>query len=180
MQFYLCFFKDGYPFEPIQLTPITTLMVGIPSFVLALQPNFNKITNQFMRQVLIISAPAATCIVGYIMIIQGIGMLLGLNYQFTSTLSVLITGAICWLALVLVSRPFNRLKIALDVGVLAAFLLILVFFNNLFSLVSLFNPWVWWIAIPLILTAYPIYIFAQGIISKILDARERRLAKKRA
>ena len=174
------FFQNGYPFEPIQLTPITTLMVGIPSFVLALQPNFQKITNQFMRQVLIISAPAATCIVGYIVIIQGIGALLGLNYRFTSTLSVLITGAICWLALVLVSRPFNRMKIALDFGVLAAFLLILVFFNNIFSLVSLFNPWVWWISIPLILTAYPIYIFSQGVISKILDARSRRRARKQA
>ncbi|WP_268913480.1 HAD-IC family P-type ATPase [Lentilactobacillus sp. SPB1-3] len=174
------FFQNGYPFEPIQLTPITTLMVGIPSFVLALQPNFQKITNQFMRQVLIISAPAATCIVGYIVIIQGIGALLGLNYRFTSTLSVLITGSICWLALVLVSRPFNRMKIALDFGVLAAFLLILVFFNNIFSLVSLFNPWVWWISIPLILTAYPIYIFSQGVISKILDARSRRRARKQA
>ncbi|AQW21277.1 magnesium-transporting ATPase [Lentilactobacillus curieae] len=172
------FFQNNYPFEPIQLTPITTLMVGIPSFVLALQPNFARITNQFMRQVLIISAPAAACIVGYIVIIQGIGVIFGLNYRFTSTLCVLITGAICWLALVLVSRPFNRLKIALDVAVLAAFLLIVVFFNNLFSLVSLFNPVVWWIAIPLIATAYPIYLFAQGLISKIMDARERRRLKK--
>ena len=92
-----------------------------------------------MKQVLVISTPAAVCIVGYIMIIEVIGLVFGLKYEFTSTLCVLLTGAICWLALLMVSRPMNRLKIGMDVLVLAAFLLIIIFFNNVFSLVSFFN-----------------------------------------
>ncbi|WP_283680170.1 HAD-IC family P-type ATPase [Lentilactobacillus sp. Marseille-Q4993] len=174
------FMQNGYPFQPIQLTPITTLMVGIPSFILALQPNFGKITNQFMRQVLVVSAPAAACIVGYIALIQLIGVIFGTDYKFTSTLSVLITGAICWLALVMVSRPFNRLKVALVFGVLAAFLLVIVFFNNIFSLVSFFNPMIWIFGGVLVATAYPIYISMQGVISKVLTIRERKRAQKAA
>lgn len=174
------FLAMQYPFEPIQLTPITSLMVGIPSFILALEPNFSRITNQFMRQVLIVSAPAAVCVVGYVMVIEILGRFFGLHYEFTSTLCVLLTGAICWLALVLVSRPWNRMKLAMDVLVLAAFLAIIVFFNNIFSLVSFFNKDIWLYAVPLIATAYPIYIFMQGVIAKILDRRAAKRAVRAA
>ncbi|MGF2384889.1 HAD-IC family P-type ATPase [Lentilactobacillus otakiensis] len=178
LSFIFVFFAMGYPFEPIQLTPITSLMVGIPSFFLALEPNFHKITNQFMKQVLIISTPAAICIVGYVMLIEVIGLFFGLKYEFTSTLCVLLTGAICWLALVMVSRPLNRLKIGLDILVLVAFLAIIIFFNNIFSLVSFFDKDIWLYAIPLIATAYPLYMFMQGVIATVLNQREKkRLAK---
>ncbi len=173
------FLSMQYPFEPIQLTPITSLMVGIPSFVLALEPNFSRITNQFMRQVLIVSAPAAVCIVGYIMVIEAFGNFFGASYEFTSTLCVVLTGAICWLALVTVSRPLNRLKTALVVTVLAAFILVVIFFNQIFSLVSFFANDIWLFALPLIATSYPLYLFMQGVITKILDRRERRRLAKR-
>ncbi|EEI19644.1 cation-translocating P-type ATPase [Lentilactobacillus hilgardii] len=174
------FLAMQYPFEPIQLTPITSLMVGIPSFFLALEPNFSRITNQFMRQVLIVSTPAAVCVVGYIMVIEIVGRFFGLHYEFTSTLCVLLTGAICWLALVLVSRPWNRLKFGMDILVLAAFLAIIVFFNDVFSLVSFFNKDIWLYAVPLIATAYPLYIFMQGVIAKVLDRREVRKRERAA
>ncbi|ORM96016.1 hypothetical protein FAM21809_01289 [Lentilactobacillus parabuchneri] len=101
-------------------------------------------------------------------------MVFGLKYEFTSTLCVLLTGAICWLALLMVSRPMNRLKIGMDVLVLAAFLLIIIFFNNVFSLVSFFNKDIWLYAVPLIATAYPLYIFMQGVIARVLDRREKK------
>ena len=175
LSFIFIFMATSYPFEPIQLTPITTLMVGFPSFVLALQPNFKKISNQFLQQILKISVPAATLVVGYIMIIELCGFTFHLDYRFTSTLCVLLTGAICWLSLVMVSRPLNRLKILLDFGVLAVFLVILVFFNSLFSLVSFFNPAIWLFAVPLLLTVYPVYLVVQGTLLAIF--RKRRLAR---
>lgn len=173
LSFIFIFMSTSYPFEPIQLTPITSLMVGFPSFVLALQPNFGKITNQFLKQVLKISLPAALLVVSYIMIIEGLGFTFHLDYRFTSTLCVLLTGAICWLSLVMVSRPLNRLKMILDFGVLFVFVTIIIFFNSLFSLVSFFNPTIWLFAIPLILTVYPVYIAVQGLIVGYLNRSER-------
>ena len=35
-----------YPFIPIQMTLISSLTIGIPSFVLALQPNKNKVSHR--------------------------------------------------------------------------------------------------------------------------------------
>ncbi len=168
------FMTYDYPFQPIQLTPITSLFVGLPSFFLALQPNFRKISNQFMKHVLAVSLPAAICVVSYVMIIQFLGFIFGLKYQFTSTLCVLLTGAICWLALVVVSIPWNRMKITLNIAVLTAFLLIIIFFNNIFSLVTFFNKEIWLFAIPLIVTSYPLFIFMRRSISKYLNKRERK------
>ncbi len=68
------FLESGYPFQPIQLTPINSLMVGIPSFVLALEPNYARITDKFMKQVMEVAVPAAICVVGYISLIFVVGV----------------------------------------------------------------------------------------------------------
>ncbi len=107
------------------------------------------------------------------MIIEVLGFTFHLDYRFTSTLCVLLTGTICWLSLVMVSRPLNRLKIILDLGVLIAFVTIIIFFNSLFSLVSFFNPAIWLFAVPLILTVYPVYIAVQGVIVSYLNRSKR-------
>ena len=41
------FVKLKYPFIPIQLTLTSALTIGIPSFVLALEPNYEKIKGNF-------------------------------------------------------------------------------------------------------------------------------------
>jgi cation-transporting ATPase E len=68
----------------------------------------------------------------------------------------------------------------MDILVLAAFLAIIVFFNDVFSLVSFFNKDIWLYAVPLIATAYPLYIFMQGVIAKVLDRREVRKRERAA
>ncbi len=41
------FIQMPYPFKPIQFSLISAVTIGIPSFVLALQPNKNKVTRKF-------------------------------------------------------------------------------------------------------------------------------------
>ena len=41
-----------YPFMPIQLTLISMITIGIPSFVLALEPNKERIKGNFLRNVI--------------------------------------------------------------------------------------------------------------------------------
>ena len=44
------FFIPVYPFEPIQLTLISTVSIGMPSFFLALEPNHERVQGNFLRQ----------------------------------------------------------------------------------------------------------------------------------
>ena len=49
--FLTLFFIPIYPFEPIQLTLISTVSIGIPSFFLALEPNHERVRGNFLRNV---------------------------------------------------------------------------------------------------------------------------------
>lgn len=61
--FLTLFFIPIYPFEPIQLTLISTVSIGIPSFFLALEPNHERVRGNFLRNVFSKALPGALCVV---------------------------------------------------------------------------------------------------------------------
>lgn len=167
------FMTRSYPFEPIQLTPISSLMVGIPTFFLALQPNYERITGRFMKQVMEIAAPAATCVVGYILVIMAIGTQFHLSFATTSTLSVLMTGLISLNALWMVARPLNRFKVALILAMTGLFAIIFLFFGDLFSLVNLLNWKLALLYLPLMISVQPVFVLVQAVLGKRILSRIR-------
>jgi len=167
------FMSRSYPFEPIQLTPISSLMVGIPTFFLALQPNYARIAGRFMKQVMEIAAPAAVCVVGYILVILALGTQFGLSFATTSTLSVLMTGLISLNALIMVARPLNRFKIGLIVLMAGLFAAVFLLFGPIFSLVSLLNWKLALIYLPLMISVYPVFIVVQEGLGKRILSRIR-------
>ena len=67
-QLYFFFLNESYPFIPIQLTLTSVVTIGIPSFVLALEPNKEKVSGHFFPNVISKSLPAALTIVANILI----------------------------------------------------------------------------------------------------------------
>ncbi|MFR9257122.1 MAG: cation-translocating P-type ATPase, partial [Merdibacter sp.] len=57
------FFIPVYPFEPIQLTLISTVSIGMPSFFLALEPNHERVQGNFLVNVFRNALPGALCVV---------------------------------------------------------------------------------------------------------------------
>ncbi|WP_429971575.1 HAD-IC family P-type ATPase [Fructilactobacillus sp. Tb1] len=165
------FIAKSYPFQPIQLTPINSLMVGIPSFLLALSPEFHPIRNRFFTGIVEIALPSALCVVLYIMMIGGIGSLLSFNVTTTDTLNVLLTGLIGWQALILVSRPFNRYKLMIITFSISAFMLLFICFGKFFYLTNLFTWQVGGIGLLLILTINPVFIVIQKIVNHFYQKR---------
>ena len=51
--------QESYPFEPIQLTLISVITIGIPSFMLALEPNREKIQGNFLKNIISKAMPTA-------------------------------------------------------------------------------------------------------------------------
>ncbi len=125
-----------YPFQPIQMTLISTFTIGIPSFVLALEPNHDRIKGRFLENVIVRSIPGAVCAVASIVAVNAIGYPLGLDSSQVSTVCVLLTS---WLGVNLVVRlslPYTPIRAALlvviVVGIVGGFLLL----PGLFSLTS--------------------------------------------
>lgn len=102
-----------YPFQPIQLTLISALCVGIPSFVLALEPNKERISGKFIYKVIQKALPGGAAVALGVLLTVCLGPVFGLNGQQVSTLSVLITAFNMFCVLFKTCLPFDWLRRAL-------------------------------------------------------------------
>lgn len=137
LSIFFIFFHMQYPFEPIQLTLIGAFTVGIPSFVLALQPNKNIIKGNFTFNIIARSLPAAICVIMNIISAAIISKCITLPTADFSTICVYMTALSCLLLVIRLSIPFNALR-AVMLGVCTAGVVFgSIFFGSFFSLSAL-------------------------------------------
>jgi cation-transporting ATPase E len=112
---------SAYPLEPIQLTLISTVTIGVPGFFLALGPNRRRYLPGFLHRVLRFSIPAG--------LVTGVGAYVGYaaarwidpgagvaGARTTATVVVLVVAL--W-TLVILARPLHAWKVALIVAMAA-------------------------------------------------------------
>lgn len=126
-----------YPFIPIQLTLTSAFTIGIPSFILALEPNYEALKDNFFVNIFSAAFPTALAIVVNILLIVLFGKFLNITQSQISTLSVIITGFIGFLHLYRVCKPFNLLRVVLMTILIFFFTVGIVGFKNVFSLAFL-------------------------------------------
>ncbi|MCH5296781.1 MAG: HAD-IC family P-type ATPase [Ruminococcus sp.] len=132
------FFNTQYPFEPIQLTLIGAFTVAIPSFVLALQPNNNRIKGNFTAKIFACAIPSALCVILNIIAVICTRNLFGVaSDNELSTISVFLTALSCFLLVVRLSLPINLLRGAMLAVSVGGVVLGSLFFSELFSIVPL-------------------------------------------
>ncbi len=128
-----------YPFKPSQLSLVSAAMIGIPSFILALEPNTNLVKGRFMRNVLFRAFPIA--ITAIIMVCWE--MLFASAFSsyidsgLSSTIAFFIYTVISYIMLFNTCRPMTLIHkilfVSMGVLVFAAVLVA----PNLFALVPL-------------------------------------------
>lgn len=129
------FLAISYPFIPIQLTLVSVVTIGIPSFVLALEPNNERINGRILVNVLRKSLPTALTITSNILIIIMLPRLIRISAAEVSTLAVIMTGITGFMLLYRISVPFNHLRRILFVGLISIFAFGVIVLRELFSLV---------------------------------------------
>lgn len=156
----------GYPFQPSQLTPINALTVGIPTFILALEPNYTPPAGRFMRNVMEIALPAAICNILLIMTISLLGNHLNFSYDTTSTLAVFAIGLIGYCALISISNPLIvRKKVMIGIS-FALFVITFIFSGNTFGLQSILNWQYTYIYVALLLISWPLFMFMREVLGR--------------
>lgn len=156
--------RTDFPYHPAQLTPINALTVGIPTFFLALQPDYRPPVNRFLKNIIEIAIPAALNIVIWILVITLLGRTINLNYSITSTLSVLAITTVGFSALFVIAWPFNRMKISLFSLLLISTILVFLFSGKLFELSNPFTLSTILLSMPIILLTNPIFQFTRKIL----------------
>lgn len=137
LSIFFIFFEGQYPFEPIQLSLIGALTIGFPSFVLALQPNKQRVSGNFTFNIISRAAPAAICVIANIILTSVIGGMFGIPHSEFSTISVYLTALSCLLLIVRLSFPFNLLRFGMFCVSVSGLVIASVFFGSFFSLAPL-------------------------------------------
>lgn len=131
------FFGDAYPFEPIQMSLISACAVGIPTFLLTQENNYNKIDHTFLRYVFMNAFPAAVTITGCVFTIMLVCQDVYHSNVMLNTACVLVTGWNYMSALRTVYSPLNTYRKVIIYGMQFAFFISAVVLQDLLTLGSL-------------------------------------------
>ncbi|MEG2413673.1 MAG: HAD-IC family P-type ATPase, partial [Clostridia bacterium] len=123
---FMIIFQMNYPFEPIQLTLIGGLFVGIPSFFLALEPNDTKVTGNFLGKVFKKALPAGISVAIMAFIVSFVYKDIGMDVTTqVSTMVFYITSLISFIVLMQVCMPYNKERLFLIAMCSIAFLAVI-------------------------------------------------------
>ena len=158
------FVKKSYPFIPIQLTLTSVFTIGIPAFILALEPNNEKVKGNFLINVTSVAFPTSITIVFNIILLLIASEVLNMSQKDISTIAVLLLGTTGFMHIYRISYPLNLIRRTLLISMIASFLIAVFGFENLFSL-SILNRNL--ISIYLILGLFSYLFF--NIITKVFE-----------
>ena len=166
------FFGNTYPFEPIQMSLISACAVGIPTFLLAQENNYEKIDHTFLRHVFINAFPAAITITSCVFAVMLVCQNVYHSMEMLNTACVLVTGWNYMAALKTVYAPLNTYRKVIIYGMQFIFFAAAVIFQKLLSLGSLDFGMI--ILVFILMTFAPVLIdvitvWLKGIYARSLD-----------
>lgn len=127
-----------YPFYPIQLSLISTICVGIPSFFLALEPNYTKVSKDFLVKVFRNALPNGITVVLNIFMVIMFCSIFKFNFEDYRLVIVSLTGFITLRLLYTICKPLNLWRNILLIFCTISFFELLILLPDLF-LVSKFG-----------------------------------------
>ena len=163
------FLKFDYPFEPIQLSLISTITIGIPAFVLALEPNYNIVTGNFFLNILKKSIPGGLTIVVNVLCVVLISKIFNLDSDIISTMAVILVAITGFILLYKTCDKFNKLRLSLFIVLIILFLSCIIGLPKLFELVILKPIYIIYIAL--------LFVLDIGLFNFLYDLCEKKLFK---
>ncbi len=127
-------FMINYPLEPSQISLISMFTIGIPSFVLALEPNKDRIQGHFMTNVLLKALPAGLtdflAVSSLVLFCQEFGV----NEGDISTSCTILVAIVGFMILYQIAKPMTIGHRVLMVGMVAGWLFCMIFVSHLFAI----------------------------------------------
>ena len=127
----------NYPFKPIQLTLISALATGIPSFILTLEPNGSIVKGDFLKNVFSKAIPGAVCVILSVIGVSIVGHFVPVSSSQYSTMCTILAGVNALVVLIRVCVPMTTLRKTLVVVMCSIFLCAMVLFKHFFYIVNL-------------------------------------------
>lgn len=133
------FLNRSYPFAPIQMTLVSTLTIGFPSFILSFIKNERPISGSFLRHIIANSVPAAAANIVSVMTVVMMSDIFSLSDKQTATLCVTALAVTGVSLLFRIYRPLTGIKLFVFAAAASGFALSFLFFGSFFGLAPIFG-----------------------------------------
>ncbi|HAI93001.1 MAG TPA: ATPase P [Butyrivibrio sp.] len=129
----------SYPLMPSQVSLISMFTIGVPGFLLALEPNKSRIKGHFLGNVLLKALPAGLTDFFAVSALVICGHVFNIPSTDIATASTLLIAVVGFMIMIKISHPFNRFKY----GILALNIFGLIFcglfLDSLFAMSDMSN-----------------------------------------
>lgn len=156
-----------YYFIPIQLTLVTFFTIGWPSLLLALEPNKEIVTGNFLLKIIKRSLTPALTVTIMVFLISM------LNIENKTTISVLITATVGFIYLYKICQPFSKYRIVIYIILLFGFVYTSLFQYQFFELTKLHSKDIIIYLILFVITNL-VFILINNTIKKLNIFKERK------
>ena len=126
--------NESYPFEPIQISLIGALTIGIPSFVLALEDNNEIVKGTFLKNVLFKSVPVSFTSACSIILMEIVSNFLNFTQIQKNTIDVVLVAFVGFVLIYKICVPFTKMRRCLFYFCIIIFIICILFFRKFFSL----------------------------------------------
>ena len=128
-----------YPLEPAQVSLISMFTIGVPGFLLALEPNKDRINGHFITNVMLKALPGGLTDVIAVGALVVCGEVFCISDASIGTIATLVLSVVGFMILFKISEPLNRMKYAVIIGNIAGLVFSGFFLKKLFALTDLSN-----------------------------------------
>ena len=123
-----------YPLEPQHLSVISALTIGVPSFFLAMEPNYERVQGHFLRGMLRRAFPGGLTNIFVILAAQAFMAVFALPLDQISTVCTAILAMVGMLVLFQVCKPFDKFRKVIWFAMAAALIGCFTFLGGIFEL----------------------------------------------
>lgn len=128
-----------YPLEPAQVSLISMFTIGVPGFLLALEPNKDRINGHFITNVMLKALPGGLTDVIAVGALVVCGEGFCISDASIGTIATLVLSVVGFMILFKISEPLNGMKYAVIIGNIAGLVFSGFFLKKLFALTDLSN-----------------------------------------
>ncbi len=160
-------FTFTYPFSVSQMSLISSITIGLPSFVLAMEPNNSLVRGRFLTNVVYRAIPSAF---SDLLLTVGIVMfyvVFGLTKVELGTICTIVVGVVGLLMVHRTCKPYNLLRYVLMGACILTFFLGAILFHEVFTVSWQLSQGAWLVMAVFILLSFEISLSANIMVEAI-------------
>lgn len=161
-----------YPLLPIQLSMISALCIGVPSFFLALEPNYARVEGHFMAGVLRRAFPGGLASLFVVLAAEAFLHVFDMPVEMLYTACTALVAFVGMLVLFHVCRPFNWKRVALYGAMVVGLVFCFSCLQPIFEYTNLNTGWTLVLAVLLVAAPTVYRVFQAAFDTSLRKLRE--------